>query len=233
MPENKETQVEEEVLPAQTADEIIVTDTEDDHINVKTIRTKSDVAFDVFDFLEMLIIAACAIMLIFSFVARLSTVDGASMIGTLEHGDKLIVSDLFYTPDQGDIVIFHDLDNAVFDTAIVKRIIAVGGQTVKLTYTPQDNLNVLTITVDDVPLDEPYRYYDASAERELKYRYEGTHTYVVPEGCVFVMGDNTYNSEDSRGIFGYVDEDKIVGRVVFRVCGKDLSSLFTKFGTVK
>ena len=97
MPENKETQVEEEVLPAQTADEIIVTDTEDDHINVKTIRTKSDMAFDVFDFLEMLIIAACAIMLIFSFVARLSTVDGASMIGTLEHGDKLIVSDLFYT----------------------------------------------------------------------------------------------------------------------------------------
>ena len=233
MPENKKPSVEEETPIAQTADEIILTDTEDDNVQVKTVRTKTDLAFDIFDFLEMLVIAACAIMLIFSFVARLSTVDGDSMVGTLEHGDKLVVSDLFYTPEQGDIVIFHDLDNEVFDTAIVKRVIAVGGQTVKLTYTPQENLNVVTITVDDIPLDEPYRYYDKSARKELKFRYEGTYTYEVPEGSVFVMGDNTYNSEDSRGVFKFVDEDKIVGRVIFRVCGQDISSLFTKFGTVK
>lgn len=233
MSENKKTIAEEEVLTTVPADEIVVTDTEDDNIHVKSIRTRADVAFDIFDFLEMLIIAACAIMLIFSFVARLSTVDGDSMVGTLEHGDKLVVSDLFYTPKQGDIVIFHDLDNEFFDTAIVKRVIAVGGQFVQLTYTQQDNLNVLTITVDGIPLDEPYRYYDKNAKKELKYRYEGTYTYKVPEDCVFVMGDNTYNSEDSRGVFGYVDEDKIVGRVIFRVCGQDISSLFAKLGTVK
>ncbi len=231
MSENK-IRDEEESLAAQASDEIVITDAEDDTFKAQAIRTKTDIAFDIFDFFEMLIIAACAIMLIFSFVVRLSTVDGVSMVGTLEHGDKLVVSDLFYSPAQGDVVIFHDLDNKIFDNAIVKRVIAVGGQTVKLSYTPDGNLNKLTISVDGVTLDEPYRFYDEHAKNELKFRYEGTHVYQVPEGHVFVMGDNTYNSEDSRGVFGCISEDKIVGRVIFRICGEDFSSLFAKFGTV-
>ncbi|MBQ8175233.1 MAG: signal peptidase I [Clostridia bacterium] len=195
------------------------------------IQTKSKLSSDIFDFLEMLVVAACAIILLFSFVVRLSSVEGTSMVGTLDDGDKLVVSGLFYEPKQGDIVVFQDLENELHKGAIVKRVIAVGGQTVKLKYTPSGTVNTLTITVDGVELKESYRYYDPLYFN--KQAHTGEYTYTVPDGSLFVMGDNTYISDDSRGSFGYVDEDKVIGRVVFRLCGQDLSSLFVKFGTVQ
>ncbi len=227
---------ENETEQLQETEEMQISDIDDDKAGTPPIRTKSATVLDLFDFLETLIIAACAIMLIFSFVARLTSVNGSSMIGTLEHGDKLIVSDLFYSPAQGDIIVFQDAKNAHPDyrTAVVKRIIAVGGQTVDLRYTQSGNLNLLTVSVNGEVLDEPYRYYDEHIIDELKYKYTEPYSITVPEGCVFVMGDNTYNSEDSRGgIFGCIHEDKILGRVVFRICGENITSIFSsKFGFV-
>lgn len=235
MPEiQEEKELKQESLLENIADEIDATDAEEECVPVREIRTKPQIALEVFEFLEMLILAACAIIFLFSFVARLSTVDGSSMFRTLEHGDKLIVSDLFYTPKQGDIVVFQDAGNTDYPSAIVKRVIATEGQTVVLQYTPQGDRNLLTVTVDGEVLDETkYRHYDTSLPKEFIFRYEGTTTYVVPEGCVFVLGDNTYNSEDSRGSFGYIEEDEILGRVIFRVCGEKFSSIFSsRFGTV-
>ena len=143
----------------------------------------------------------------------------------------MVVSSLFYEPKQGDIVVFQDLENEHHKSAIVKRVIALGGQTVKIRYNPSGNINTLTVTVDGVELKEAYRYYDEKYFNEQVH--VGEKTYTVPEGSLFVMGDNTYISDDSRGSFGYVDEDKVIGRVVFRLCGEDISSLFVKFGTVK
>lgn len=203
----------------------------DDAIGDGEIRTKSKISADIFDFLEMLAVAACAIVLLFSFVARLSSVEGTSMVGTLDDGDKLVVSNLFYEPERGDIIVFQDVDNQYHKSAIVKRVIAVGGQTVTLRYTPSGALNTLTVLVDGVAIDEPYRYYDP-----LQFKpqaHSGEYSYTVPEGHLFVMGDNTYISDDSRGSFGFVDEDKVLGRVVLRLCGDNLSSLFTKFGSVE
>ena len=153
------------------------------------------------------------------------------MVGTLDDGDKLVVSNLFYKPEQGDIIVFQDVDNQYHKSAIVKRVIAVGGQTVTLKYTPSGNLNTLTVLVDGAAIDEAYRYYDPLHFKPQAHA--GEYTYTVPEGHLFVMGDNTYISDDSRGSFGFVDEDKVLGRVVFRLCGDDLSSLFTKFGSVE
>lgn len=195
------------------------------------VRTRAKWAYEVFDFFETLIIAACAILFLFTFVARISTVEGDSMRNTLEDGDRLVVSNLFYKPSQGDIVVFQNLDTN-YKSAIVKRIIAVGGQTVKLTYSADSGMNRVTVEVDGVVLQEDYRFYDAAIGHAYQYRYTGTYEYEVPEGHVFVMGDNTYNSEDSRGEFGYVKEEQILGRVVVRVWCKDLSKLAEKFGTV-
>ena len=81
-------------------------------------------------------------------------------------------------------------------------------------------------------IDEPYRYYDTSLPSGYAYRYTGTHVYEVPEGHLFVMGDNTYNSEDSRGEFSFIKEEQVLGRVVFRIWCDDLSELGSKLGPV-
>lgn len=195
------------------------------------VRTRAKWAYEVFDFFETLIIAACAILFLFTFVARISNVDGDSMRNTLEDGDRLIISNLFYEPKQGDIVVFQKLDTN-YKSAIVKRIIAVGGQTVRLTYSADSGVNRVTVEVDGEVLPEEYRFYDVTLGPAYQYRYTGSYEYEVPMGHVFVMGDNTYNSEDSRGEFGYVKEEQILGRVVVRVWCKDLSKLAEKFGTV-
>lgn len=238
---SQKTHPEEKKDPRLTpiTDEIDGSDVGEEEIAPGEIRTKPNRAMDIFEFLEMLILAACAIMLVFTFVARICTVDGPSMNGTLEHGDKLIVSDLFYTPAQGDIVVFQDLDilnettgKPQYENAIIKRVIATAGQTVELRYTTQGDIITVTVTVDGEVLEEPYRYYDP-APGTWKDRYTGTSVHQVPQGCLFVMGDNTYHSEDSRGVFGFVEVDKVLGRAVFRLGGSDPSSFFSKFGFVK
>ena len=233
MAENKDLTTPEAVNAPEELEEVDGSDILDDELENEGLRPKQSFLKDVFDFLEMLILAACAILLVFTFVARISVVEGPSMNRTLEDGDRLIVSNLFYTPAQGDIVVFQDLDSGR-ESAIVKRIIATGGQTVVLNYGTVDGVYCVTVTVDGVVLDESaYRYYDPKIDDGRKYRYRGTTTYRVPEDCIFVMGDNTYNSEDSRGDFGYVKKDKILGRVIFRLMGDDFSDFFTKFNVVK
>ncbi len=231
---SKEEKLNEEITTEETTpltEEVDGSDIREDELQNEGIQSKAGFLKDVFDFLEMIIIAAAAILLIFSFVARISVVDGPSMNQTLENGDRLIVSDLFYTPKRGDIVVFQDLEHR--ESAIVKRIIATGGETVVLSYDTTPDGYTVTITVNGKKLNEPYRYYNPTASSDHKFRYQGTYTYRVPKDCIFVMGDNTYNSEDSRGEFGYVKTDKIIGRVVFRLMGDDLSDIFAKFSTVK
>ncbi len=224
---------EEDVIP-DSPDAIDGCDFAEEDIPLEgSIRPRSRLAKDIFDFLEMLVIAACAILFLFTFIARVSVVSGASMNQTLEDGDRLIVSDLFYTPSRGDIVVFQDIESGR-EKAIVKRVIAIGGDTVTLSYNYIGNTNTVTVTVNGEILDESaYRFYDLSLPSSYRDRYQGVTTYVVPEGCVFVMGDNLYNSEDSRGVFGYIEEEKILGRVIFRLMGDDFSDFFAKFGTIK
>lgn len=176
-------------------------------------------AAEYLDWVETIIFAFFAVILIFTFLLRVANVDGESMVPTLTDGDRLIASHLFYEPASGDIVIVnsskghvYNADNAIEEVSglnkvIVKRVIAVGGQKVDI------NFDTGAVSVDGVVLDEPYI-------NDLTKIDEGAHQYpvVVPDGYVFVMGDNRMNSTDSRDArVGFVDEEDILGKVLVRI----------------
>jgi signal peptidase I len=131
------------------------------------------------------------------------------MTNTLQHGEKLLVLELFYTPKQGDIIVCQDdCPQLGFDNPIVKRVIATEGQTI--TMDPE----TWTVTVDGIPLEEDYvLYYPGRPMGDWDYG----ESYTVPEGYVFVMGDNRTGSWDSRDdAIGPIDERYIIGKVIFR-----------------
>ncbi len=176
------------------------------------MRKQSKKAVDnLFDFLEIIVMAMFVVVLIFTFVFRTVSVQGQSMQDTLFENDSLVISKLFYTPKQGDIVV---VNSAVLDNRIIKRIIAVEGQKVEI------DSKSAKVSVDGEALDESYVKCDGSFDDEyFDERYydkeKQVYEYEVPEGCCFVMGDNRNHSTDSR-VIGYVPYDEIVGRVLFR-----------------
>lgn len=162
---------------------------------------------DLFFWLQAAVAALVSLILIFTFLGRLISVVGSSMVPTLHSGDLMLVQCLGYTdPKPGDVVVLakeFDASNA----PIVKRVVAVGGQTVDIDYATS------TVYVDGKALDEPYikEYMRTPAYTNL------THA-EVPEGSVFVMGDNRNGSADSRDVtLGTVDNRYIIGRAVWRV----------------
>lgn len=158
----------------------------------------------LYDIVSIFGTALIIIAFIFTFVFRIVAVDGNSMNNTLFHGDWLLVSALNTELEQGDIVISTQ-PNA-FDRPIVKRVIAKGGQTVDIDFVTG------AVYVDGEELNEPY-----IAARTLSS--EGVaFPIVVPEGTLFLMGDNRNDSTDSRSpMVGCVDERYILGVAKFRV----------------
>ena len=160
---------------------------------------------ELWEWAKAILFAAVIVFIVFRFIIQVVTVNGVSMEPTLEGGDRLIISNLFYTPAAGDIVVLSD--ETGLDEALIKRIIALPGQTVDI----NENGEVL---VDGKVLSEPY-----IAERiDESHRGDMTYPLTVPEDSVFVMGDNRNHSTDSRDSqVGLVDEGEILGRVIFRL----------------
>ena len=138
---------------------------------------------EVYDWIQCIIFALVFCVLLFVFAVRMVNVVGHSMVPTLEQNDKVVISNLFYHPKQGDIVVLRK--QTLMEEPIVKRIIATEGQTVDIDF--EDGV----VYVDGKALDEPY-VNEPVHDRE---NFEGKIT--VPEGCVFVMGDNRNASTDS------------------------------------
>lgn len=167
---------------------------------------KSNIVDEVLDWIETLVLYCFIALLLLSFVFKLIAVDGQSMEPTLSNGQRLIATNLFYKPENGDIVIFNNPD-AKLNKTLIKRVIATEGQTVSIDF---DNGKVF---VDGKELVEPY-IKELTKERENFYQSEVT----VPEGHVFVMGDNRNNSTDSRSsAVGMVPVDCIIGKAVLRI----------------
>ena len=166
----------------------------------RSVRTR----MEVYDWVQCIVFALVACITVFVFFFRTIDVVGHSMEPTLQEGDKLIVTRLFYTPKYGDIVVLRK--ESFNEQPIVKRIIATEGQTVDIDFDEG------IVYVDDQPLDEPY-----IAEKTTRpIDFDGKVT--VPEGCVFVMGDNRNKSTDSRdAAIGMVDTRYIIGHEIIRL----------------
>ena len=162
---------------------------------------------DLYEWVQSLVGSVLVVVAIFTFVIRMMGVDGHSMLNTLQHGDRLLVvnSMLYHDYQYGDIVILRK--NGVFDDdPIVKRVIAVEGQTVDIDFAEG------IVYVDGEALEEDYI-------REPTYTAEGTEfPLTVPEGSIFVMGDNRNGSSDSRDYrLGTVDTRDVIGKAAFLI----------------
>ena len=156
---------------------------------------------DIYDWIMSMMIALVACLALFVFCVRIIDVSGTSMLPTLKNEDKMFVSNLLYTPEAGDVIVFKS-DSYNPNKALVKRVIATEGQTVNIDF---DNGIVY---IDGVPIQEDY----IAEVTTTKLDFIGPKK--VPEGCVFVMGDNRNMSTDSRKAeIGMVDNRMILGRV--------------------
>lgn len=162
---------------------------------------------DLYEWVQSLVGSVLVVVAIFTFVIRMMGVDGHSMLNTLQHGDRLLVvnSMLYHDYKYGDIVILRK-DGVFDDDPIVKRVIAVEGQTVDIDFSEG------IVYVDGEALEEDYI-------REPTYTAEGTEfPLTVPEGSIFVMGDNRNGSSDSRDYrLGTVDTRYVIGKAAFLI----------------
>lgn len=160
-------------------------------------------ASDTYDWIQSLISALIFCVILFVFFIRLIYVNGNSMNPTLYDGNLMFVSNFLYTPKNGDIVVFKK-DDYNPNKALVKRVIATEGQEVNIDF------NTGLLYVDGEVVEEEY----ISELTYNKLDFIGPQT--VPEGCVFLLGDNRNQSTDSRNaLIGMVDTRLIIGKAHF------------------
>ena len=171
----------------------------DDMVEIRLNR--SEVAATVYDWVGSLVTALVVVLLVMTFFFRIIDVDGKSMEPTLIDTDKVVITNLFYTPKQGDIVIISHAEE--YAKPLVKRVIATAGQELRMDY--ENN----AVYVDGQKLDESY-IQGITVRGDIP---ESELNGPVPEGKVFVMGDNRSISLDSRyKQIGYIDESSIIGK---------------------
>lgn len=174
------------------------------NIEPRTIHLKnSDGTAGIYEWVHSLVFAVAVVVILLTFFIRLVDVSGTSMKQTLQSKDKVIVTNFFYTPKQGDIVVISH--GAEYSEPIIKRVIATEGQTLSIDFKTE------TITVDGKVLKEDYIQGHTHEE-------DGEIPKVVPKGKVFVLGDNRGVSMDSRSkAIGLIDVKDIIGKAQFVV----------------
>lgn len=216
----------EEDIPVPTADVINSdpmieeADINSDRSSAKSKKVKkkskgpSGFIVGLYDWVSAFLFALVLVILIMTFCFRMVDVDGKSMMNTLQDNDKVFITGLNYEPQVGDIVVIsHGVE---LNKTLVKRVIAVGGQTVDIDETTGE------VIVDGVVLDEPYILGETMPTGDVEFPV------TVTEGTVFVLGDNRPISQDSRySDVGLIDINNIIGKVQLRVFP------FNQFGFVE
>ncbi|WP_417018935.1 signal peptidase I [Anaerotruncus massiliensis (ex Liu et al. 2021)] len=159
---------------------------------------------EVYEWVESCVIAVGVILLIFAFAARTATVSGPSMLPTLRDGDRLLLVQAgYHDPQYGDVVVIDRSQKG--EPPIIKRVIGRAGDEIDIDFeTGQVRRNGQT-------LDEPYLNEPTLTRRDVKFPV------TVPEGSVFVMGDNRNHSADSRTReIGMIDLRRVMGKAVYR-----------------
>lgn len=158
----------------------------------------------VLEWFDAVIFALTLVMVILVFVVRTVRVDGVSMAPTLQNGNQLLARSIFYTPQRGDIVVVDGY--ITYGAPLVKRVIALGGDTVDI------NFETGEVFINGELITEPYISDLTTRKFDMEFPL------VVPEGKVFLMGDNRPSSLDSRSTsIGFVDEKDILGKVFIRL----------------
>ena len=167
-------------------------------------KKQRDGGKDLYEWVQALVCSVLAVVVLFTFVIRLIGVDGHSMVPTLQDGDRLLVLNSMLYDDYryGDIVVLRK--ESFLAEPVVKRVIATEGQTVDIDFSSG------SVFVDGELLDEDYI-------NDLTFDDEGmAFPLTVPEGSIFVMGDNRNHSTDSRDPrLGTVDARYVIGKAVF------------------
>lgn len=167
----------------------------------KKQKAAVDSGMGLYDWLQCIVSAVVAGILLFVFVGRVDAIKGTSMMQTLQDGDSVILSNLFFTPKYRDIVF---IKSDAYETPIVKRVIATAGQLVDIDFEKG------VVSVDGAELKEDY----INTPTTLQMSFEGPVT--VPEDHVFVLGDNRNDSSDSRdNRVGMINVRDILGKVYF------------------
>lgn len=224
----------EETKSAETAESVSGTDKQTEDKKDKKDKKKS-LGREIWEWVYTIAIAIGIALLIKCFIFDIVRVDGSSMFPTLVDNDRLIVTKLGYTPQQGDIIIldseykkreeyykelaqkenkeelsaiekfFTSVPDNLKTRYYVKRVIALPGQTVDLVDGK--------VYVDGKKLDEPY-YDGVTSSIDNRVEYPVT----VEENNVFVMGDNRSRSKDSRSSeLGQVPYEAILGKSQIRI----------------
>lgn len=165
---------------------------------------RKDMASEVFEWLESCIFAVVVILLVFTFFFRSATVSGTSMVPTLDNGERLILQQIGYNdPQYGDIVV---VDRTQYkEPPIIKRVIGKAGDVIDIDFRTGD------VRRNGELLYEPYINERTAIQHDVEFPV------TVPDGTLFVMGDNRNNSADSRMTeIGMIDLRRIMGKAIFR-----------------
>ena len=178
---------------------------------IEVEHERTDVFSKVFEWVETFTVYFAIGLFIILMFFRHSPVVGTSMVPTLHNNDLLIVSQFMYTPKAGDIIVCQS-ETYGLETPLVKRIIATGGQTVRIDY------ESWTVTVDGVTLSEDYINRPIASDNIMKPSDWLLSEFTVPEGYLFVMGDNRNGSTDSRSSsVGFIDERYVMDKVAVKL----------------
>lgn len=180
----------------------------------KNVKETRNFWNEVYEWIDCAVITVVVILLVFTFLFRQVRISGNSMYPTLQNNERVIVSDLLYTPKYGDIVV---ISSEVYENLpIIKRVIATEGQWIDI----RDGEVLVGDSKNDLHAVGQEFIGNLYTEAVLAGGSYGYHEYPlqIPEGKVFVLGDNRTVSLDSRTTeIGLIDRNQILGKALYRV----------------